>query len=579
MKRLSLAFLAALLGPAPALAAPGQVAGSKHDLSVSGPGPIKAVSETEVCIFCHVSHGSRENLSSRPDPAAGHRPYESTTLATRPGAPDGATRVCLSCHDGTIAVGRTVKKDIAMSPAAPGGRIPPGRRSNLGTDLRTTHPVSFAPAPSSRVRSPAPHDDVRLDRAGRMQCTSCHDPHRELGTPEGKFLVKESRRSELCLSCHDALATEVPGSSHATSGASFGAAQGNDEGFASVSDAGCAACHVPHGAEPRGRLLRAGAGGDDAACLRCHGTSVTRHDVGRDLAKPSSHAVGGAGVHDAAEGRGGRGPPLPEVSAAAPRHAVCADCHDPHAAGPRPGGGPGGVLAGVWGIDAGGRRVEEVRYEHEICFKCHADSANKPQARGPVGAAVPRRAVVEANLRRVFDGSGPSYHPVVVPVRTPGAPSLLSPWGPGSTITCGDCHASDSGPGAGGSGPRGPHGSVYEHLLERSYSTADLTTESRSSYALCYKCHDRDVVLTDRSDFPLHRRHVVDERTPCSACHAAHGVSSQAGTPETNAHLVDFDVSIVKPGPAGRREYRTLGPRSGTCTLACHGSTHDGRGY
>ncbi len=29
---------------------------SKHDLSVAGPGTIKASTETEVCIFCHTPH-------------------------------------------------------------------------------------------------------------------------------------------------------------------------------------------------------------------------------------------------------------------------------------------------------------------------------------------------------------------------------------------------------------------------------------------------------------------------------------------------------------------------------------------
>src|SRR5215471_15264493 len=32
------------------------ILGTKHDLSVSGPGPIKAVSESEVCLFCHAPH-------------------------------------------------------------------------------------------------------------------------------------------------------------------------------------------------------------------------------------------------------------------------------------------------------------------------------------------------------------------------------------------------------------------------------------------------------------------------------------------------------------------------------------------
>ncbi|MFL5301956.1 MAG: hypothetical protein ACJ79R_16595, partial [Anaeromyxobacteraceae bacterium] len=64
-----------------------------------------------------------------------------------------------------------------------------------------------------------------------------------------------------------------------------------------------------------------------------------------------------------------------------------------------------------------------------------------------------------------------------------------------------------------------------------------------------------------------------------SACHASHGVSSQTGTPATNAHLVDFDVSIVKPSTRGPESYRVAGVRTGSCSLSCHGKDHDGAAY
>jgi hypothetical protein len=171
---------------------------------------------------------------------------------------------------------------------------------------------------------------------------------------------------------------------------------------------------------------------------------------------------------------------------------------------------------------------------------------------------------------------------VVAPGRNTDVPSLVEGYSAASTITCSDCHASESGPGTGGAGPRGPHGSVYRHLLERNYTTADLTAESASAYALCYKCHDREKLFSDADDAflreagvprSLHRLHVRDRLAPCSSCHDAHGVSSQAGTPAENAHLVNFDLSIV--GRVGDSlGYRTYGPRSGSCALACHDEAH-----
>ncbi|BDG06845.1 cytochrome c3 family protein [Anaeromyxobacter oryzae] len=571
-----LVALVLLLAAADAVAAGGKLAGSKHDLSVTGPGPIRAVSERNPCVFCHVPHNGSNN---RPDVVALHRPYESTTMSARPGSPNGATRVCLSCHDGTIAVGQTRARRIETTVATIGAE----RASNLGTDLRRTHPVSFTPVPGSGTHAPAPGDAVKLDAGRQVQCTSCHDPHEEYRDPRvGKFLVKPSERSALCLTCHDAVAVQRPGASHAESTAHYGPAEGNTAGWGSVADAGCMACHASHGADPKGQLVARPLADDDALCLRCHATSVVRRPLAADLAKPSAHAGAERGVHDAGEGRPGAARPLPERSPGTTRHVTCVDCHDPHAASGQPavGTSPGGALAGVWGIDRNGARVAQIRSEYELCFKCHADSANKPQSGGPRPPDLVRRAVVDVNLREVFGPTAVSSHPVLGPGRNPDVPSLRAPWTAASTVACGDCHASDTGPGAGGSGARGPHGSIYPPLLERAYSTSDATVESPAAYALCYKCHDRAVLLSTRSSFAEHARHLGPTvNAPCSACHAAHGISATAGTPDGNAHLVSFDLAIVRASAGGPAQYRSLGRAQGSCTLSCHGTDHRASTY
>ncbi len=268
------------------------------------------------------------------------------------------------------------------------------------------------------------------------------------------------------------------------------------------------------------------------------------------------------------------------------------------------------ALARAWGIDRNGQRVSPVRYEYEVCFKCHADSQNQPQAKGSLLPGEPRRAVTEVNLRRAFDPGAPSFHPVVSAGRSADVPSLVAPLTPRSQIYCGDCHgsqeskpaaqalaqtpkvlatralatASATAPAPAGTTPsirtaRGPHGSPLEHLLSRPYATADGTVEGLSAYALCYKCHDRGVLLSASSSFPLHSDHVAAQSAPCSACHGAHGVSALAGNPVNNAHLVDFDVSIVKASRSGLRRYTSRGPRAGSCTLMCHGKEHVDAAY
>ncbi len=576
-----------LLAPLAAGAAGKSVVGSKHDLSVSGPGPIKAVRETQVCVFCHVPHKARSTAggSNRPDSPALHKPYASSTMESPPpGAPDGATRVCLSCHDGTTALGQTIASGrIVMRGLGTDEKLPADHPSNVGTDLRRSHPVSFVPARRPRLRLPDAGDAVHLDRAGRLQCTSCHDPHREDADPvTRKFLVKSNGASAICTSCHVLPLWQGNPSGHQVSNAVFGVAQGATTGYRTVSENGCMACHASHGTGPGNRLVKRDArGNEEQTCLGCHNGQVVPGDVSRDVAKTWSHAApaNAPSSHDAAEGPDNGVQRLPETRSSTPRHVTCVDCHNPHAAYRKAATAPGasGALSGVWGIDRNGLRVEPVVYEYQVCFKCHGDSMNQPQANGPRPPESTRRAYNEVNLRRAFDPSGPSAHPVVAPGRNPDVPSLLPPYTAAGQIYCSDCHGSDEA--STGTVPRGPHGSIHPHLLERAYATIDRTPESPAAYALCYKCHDRAVLLSTRSSFGLHALHVVGQATPCAACHESHGISPVAGNAVNNAHLVDFDVSIVAPSARGLRQYVSSGPRAGSCSLSCHGKDHDGLSY
>jgi predicted CXXCH cytochrome family protein len=592
MKRLLAIALLAASGPAGA----GSVVGSKHDFSARGPGEHRATTEPDACIFCHIAHHSSSlALSNRPETTAPHRPYESTTMSASPGGPTGSSRLCLSCHDGTIAVGQTRNGAIPMK----GGDRPiaAGKRANLGTDLRRSHPVSMRASPAGKTRAPARGDAVRLDRAGLVQCTSCHDPHDEWRDPlAGKFLVKSA--ATLCASCHTPgsgtttathlgsrpIASQQAGAAAARLAARMSLSAGEAQPDApspaepsamSAANVACGACHTPHSADVRGRLMKDGRVEDDT-CLSCH-SGTGQKVISADLAKPSAHVTTEKGRHDAAEGpTAPESRMLPEKSPGAPRHVTCVDCHDPHSSNPQPSVAPAipGALAGVWGIDLNGQRVAPARYEYEVCLKCHGESANKPDPDEP-GLRRVRRARRDDNLRLVFGRDAVSSHPVAAPGRNPDVPSLRTPYSVSALVFCTDCHASDSGPGAGGEGARGPHGSVYPFMLERQYLTDDYTPEGPSAYALCYKCHDREILLSDGSAFPLHRRHVVERSAPCSACHAAHGISREAGNERNNAHLISFDLTIVRPGVGtGPARYDSSGPRHGSCALTCHGVTH-----
>jgi predicted CXXCH cytochrome family protein len=548
---------------------------TRHNLSVTGTGQVRAASETRVCFFCHGSHLGT-GTSNRPEPLTVLQGYRSTTMRSRSAAPSNGTRMCLSCHDGTVAVGNTLRGRVTMRQEARAQR-------GAALDLRRSHPVGMRPVESLTLRRPGKEEAVRLDPRGSVECTSCHDPHRESLDEEHKFLVAGNRESAICLSCHQLPGWGTGPSSHKSSPRPFTDAAGKTR---LLIDAACAACHVNHGAAERGPLLRPVPGtSDDDLCLSCHDGRVGKN-IAAEVAKPSAHAAARtSALHDTGEGQPGATRRLPETSAATPRHVTCVDCHEPHAASAQAQRAPfaQGALAGAWGVDRAGQRVASVRYEYEVCLKCHGDSANKPQGR-QVRTGDPVRRKPDYNLRNVFDLSSPSFHPVAGPGKGADVPSLMKPLDVGSVIYCSDCHSSEAA-----GGPRGPHGSIYPKLLAAQLSTIDGTPEAASAYALCYRCHSREVLLSNGSAFNRHQSHVTgiqaDRRAlpgaPCTACHNPHGVSRLFGNATNNAHLVDFDTGIVKPNAAGLLEYQTTGPRTGSCALSCHGveHTHAQSGY
>ncbi len=561
---LLLAFLAS------AASADESVANSKHDLSFPGPGPIRAVYEGQICIFCHTPHNAAPQtpLWNRANPRTHYRIYQSSTTDARIDQPSGPSKMCLSCHDGSMALGNVLSRPSTHPIVMTARTIPPGT-TDLTNDLSDDHPIGFRfdRALSNADRQLRPPEvvtrDLPLGAHGEMHCTTCHDPH---NNELGDFLRISDRMSAICVSCHN-----MNGWRHASHATSNKRTTGRvvDPGerlkYGTVADNGCFNCHKIHAARQRERLLRFPREEDN--CLNCHNGAVANFNIAGEIAKRSGH-LGRlrTGVHDPAE-----------IPFTMRRHVECVDCHNPHAARHNPIGQVrrtyGQTVKGpnlhVSGVTLTGRETREAQFLYELCFKCHGDSVSRPRFRIS-------RQVTQTNVRLEFQPSNPSFHPVVGPRRNRDVVSLIPPLRTGSIITCTDCHNSDNARSAGGSGPNGPHGSIFEPLLVRNYKTDDFTPESAAAYALCYGCHSRESVLNNES-FPLHRRHIVDIRTPCSVCHDAHGVYRGQGNSVNHGSLINFNLAVVMPAdtPTGRRiEYVDTGTLSGNCTLTCHGLTH-----
>ncbi|MHC4312208.1 MAG: cytochrome c3 family protein, partial [Planctomycetota bacterium] len=515
-----------------------RIQGSPHDLS--------ALSGRDTCDFCHTPHESlpRTPAWSHKLSDAVYTIYQSSSLEAKVGQPTGPSKMCLSCHDGTVALTHTKKGGAA------GVYITPGS-VNLGTDLSDDHPISFIYSVALSIEDPQIRppltlpEQLKLDKSNELQCTTCHNAH---DNSHGKFLVMSNARSQMCTSCHDLSGWRT--SIHESSTAiTIGSKDKylKDSQYHTVADNGCLSCHMPHSAGGHERLLHFDKSEDN--CMNCHDGSVAQTNLRIDLSRPSRHdVIRYNGVHD-----------LKETPMTTPMHVECVDCHNPHATQDVQTQAPvvPGSMRDVTGVTASGAATEKVQYEYEVCFKCHADNPNRIESRIT-------RQITQANTRLEFDPSNPSFHPVVSSGVNLNVPSLKSPMEISSMIYCTSCHNSDSA-----TGTKGPHGSNYPNLLAYQYETSDFTQEGEFSYELCYKCHSRNSILNDES-FSKHSKHLIEE-IPCSACHDPHGISSAQGTQSNNSHLINFDISIVSPvSNVGQLEFEDLGVFHGRCYLNCH---------
>jgi predicted CXXCH cytochrome family protein len=240
-----------------AVAAPGDpgtgINNTVHDLALlypaNPPDNTLAGGEARICIYCHAPHNtyklSPANLGpgalgggpSATDPFTylplwNHQLTDNAAAYTMyfpgPGRPltgpkalqafnamepGSSSLLCLSCHDGSVAVNSYGNSDQLLRSVSSGGPAITSRRYVIGLDnyLGNHHPIGFDYAAVSAVDTEIRPAGVALmgsagtveDHlyAAKMECGTCHSVHNTGNTGES-LLWRSDAASRLCLTCH-----------------------------------------------------------------------------------------------------------------------------------------------------------------------------------------------------------------------------------------------------------------------------------------------------------------------------------------------------------------------------------------
>ena len=180
------------------------IVGSAHDFSIASWN-----TTGQICIVCHAPHNADVSVNDAPlwnhqSTVATFTPYSSASLNATVGQPDASSKLCLSCHDGTVAVDN-------FGGVTTGTFFLTGR-TLIGTDLNDDHPVSFIydvalaiddggladPTSTNSGLGGTITEDLLI--GSKVQCASCHDVHNGSGIDD--LLIKSNAQSDLCLTCH-----------------------------------------------------------------------------------------------------------------------------------------------------------------------------------------------------------------------------------------------------------------------------------------------------------------------------------------------------------------------------------------
>jgi predicted CXXCH cytochrome family protein len=206
---LSLAFILLITGFS--LTVNAQIATTAHDFS----GKTWAPADNKMCAVCHATHQAKNEPAAplwnhQSTAVASYTLYSSPTFDIHGGLtktnPSGSSKLCLSCHDGTVALENFGAVTTGTNYITAANKI------GASGDMSKEHPISFTyndalavadpglQTPSTKTSGLGGTVATDLLFAGKMECASCHDVHNRFNVPH--LLKMSNTSSALCLTCH-----------------------------------------------------------------------------------------------------------------------------------------------------------------------------------------------------------------------------------------------------------------------------------------------------------------------------------------------------------------------------------------
>jgi hypothetical protein len=213
------------------------ITGTSHDLSGAGVNALYGeAGENRICIYCHAPHHTVKAedaagityiplwnhevtsqtylMYSNGDNSPNDENHKSQAMQLLEGInqPGSVSRLCLSCHDGTVSTNSYGFYNATSQ--AHGAKKVTATEFEIGGggNLTNHHPIGFSYATALASDDELAQTTANMTGSvsigdllwsGKMECTTCHDVHNTKNAAGAeKFLWKSDANSAFCGTCH-----------------------------------------------------------------------------------------------------------------------------------------------------------------------------------------------------------------------------------------------------------------------------------------------------------------------------------------------------------------------------------------